>query len=197
MKTKKNVVNFDHKILYSCLLVITLSVITVLLLQKSSYPRENSMFLMEQAGESEDQCLIQIDSFQTSNWCGNKKYQSVSYTCYGVTQTLDDTDSCKAIDNWYSDVRKLCKDTGNITCANDESNSNEDRVKASPKAKPSVSPKTKPSLSPKAKSTNRPIPISTPKMSIIPLPTCQPRPVCLDAEPPCLLAEPVNGWCAD
>lgn len=29
-----------------------------------------------------------------------------------------------------------------------------------------------------------------------PIPTCAPKPVCLDATPPCLIPEPVGGWCA-
>jgi hypothetical protein len=27
--------------------------------------------------------------------------------------------------------------------------------------------------------------------------SCLPRPICLDSEPPCLLAEPAAGWCED
>lgn len=47
--------------------------------------------------------------------------------------------------------------------------------------------------------TPEPAKITSSIISVVPtptvIPTCLPRPACLDSTPRCLIAEPVNGWC--
>jgi len=45
------------------------------------------------------------------------------------------------------------------------------------------------------KTTPRPTAIIVPKVTATT--TCMPRPECLKADVPCLMAEPIGGWCPD